>query len=164
MRFGGMWCLYLLLAVLAACSTPTTASEIYLVRHAEKATGEDPALTKEGMERANYLAAMLGDDRFIERVFSTDTQRTRQTAEPILRYVDTEVELYDARDLDAVAGMLFGTGVNQLVVGHSNTTPELAEALGCGPQAPMPETEYDRLIVVRVVGEDVDCRTERYGG
>ena len=153
-----------LAAALAACSTPSVVSEIYLVRHAEKAAGGDPALTEDGVERANYLAAMLGDDHFIERVFATDTRRTRQTAEPLLRYVDTEIELYDASDLDAVAGMLLGTGVNQLVVGHSNTTPELAEALGCGPQEPMPETEYDRLIVVRVAGEGVDCRTEQYGG
>ena len=150
-------------AGLMACSTSSVVSEVYLVRHAEKAVGEDPRLTPEGEVRAAALSDRLeGVD--LVGVHSTDTQRTRDTAAPTAERFGLEVELYDPRDLESVAEALRARSGSRLVVGHSNTTPELAEALGCGPQEPMPETEYDRLIVVRVAEEGVDCRTERYGG
>ena len=38
-----------------------------------------------------------------------------------------------------------------LVVGHSNTTPQLAELLGAEPGDPIVEkTEYDRLYVINL--------------
>ena len=155
------FCLALLGFALAACaSVPESDSEtIYLVRHAEKVTGDalsalpdpsDPPLTEAGAERAALLAERLSNAG-IERVWSTDTIRTRETAQPLADRLGLAVELYDASDLVAFAAALKEDGRTVLVVGHSNTTPGLAEALGSDPGAPIVEaTEYDRLYVIDV--------------
>jgi hypothetical protein len=56
-------------------------------------------------------------------------------------------------------------GGGYLVVGHSNTTPELVEILGGKPGPPIDDAnEYDRLYVVTIT-EDGAVTTEmrRYG-
>lgn len=124
---------------------PTT---IFLVRHAEKLTGDDPALTLAGVARADALADLLIDAK-IERIHSSDYQRTRQTAAPLADRLGLTVELYDARDLPAIAAQLKADGGRHLVVGHSNTTGALTEILGGDGSTPITEaTEYDRLYVV----------------
>ncbi|WP_189498075.1 phosphoglycerate mutase family protein [Algimonas arctica] len=121
---------------------------IFLVRHAEKLTEDDPDLTPEGHTRADVLADLLIDAE-IERIHSSDYARTRQTAGPLAEQLGLEVELYDPRDLPAMAAQLKADGGRHLVVGHSNTTGELAEALGGDGGTPIVEaTEYDRLYVV----------------
>jgi hypothetical protein len=44
-------------------------------------------------------------------------------------------------------------GQTVLVVGHSNTVPDIAAALCSCEVAPMSEAEYDRLMTVRVDGD-----------
>lgn len=125
-------------------------SAIFLVRHAERAPEpeDDPSLTAVGTERARELARLLGDAQ-ITRIHSTDTRRTRETAGPLASALGVEVELYDPSDLDAVARDLLASPGRHLVVGHSNTTPELASALGGDGHGPIQEGwEYDRLYVL----------------
>ena len=71
---------------LAACaSSPAPdARQIYLVRHAEKAAGDDPDLTVVGRARADILANEL-KQAGLTAIYSTDTRRTRQTALPIAK-------------------------------------------------------------------------------
>lgn len=132
----------------------TASPVIILVRHAEKADDDprDPDLTPEGRARATALAALL-TDAGVTRILSSDYRRTRETARPLAEHVGLDVELYDPRDLDGLAAELRqATGV-VVVVGHSNTTPELAGLLGAGDTASMPESEYDRLIVLALDGD-----------
>lgn len=124
--------------------------QVFLVRHAEKMTGDDPALTEAGTARAELLADMLADAK-ITRIHSSDYKRTRDTAAALANALGVEVELYDPRDLDAMAERLKAAGGRHLVVGHSNTTGELTELLGGEGGTPIVEaTEYDRLYVVSV--------------
>ena len=155
----------LLLLLLGCCignintSEAGDSYEIYLVRHAEKQAdgGKDPALTDAGMFRAEQLATWL-QDKDIREIWSSDYRRSRDTAEPLLSRLDLELTLYDPRDLPALAKDLLDRRNNALVVGHSNTTPELARLL-CGCViSDMDESEYDRLIVVTVT--DGDKRVE----
>jgi len=139
--------------VLAGCAPVTPASDadldVYLVRHAEKMKGDDPALTSAGQERAELLAQELSGAG-IERIHSSDTRRTRDTAAPLAESLGLEVELYDPRDLSGMATFLKSEGGTHLVVGHSNTTPQLVELLGGDPGEPIVEaTEYDRLYRVQ---------------
>jgi phosphohistidine phosphatase SixA len=121
---------------------------IFLVRHAEKLTGSDPELTPEGHTRADALADLLIDAKIV-RIHSSDYARTRQTAGPLAEQLGLEVELYDPRDLPAMAAQLKADGGRHLVVGHSNTTGELTTLLGGDGGTPIVEaTEYDRLYVV----------------
>ncbi len=137
------------LAILAAL--PGFAADIYLVRHAEKAAdgSKDPALTELGEERAANLAVMLKSVG-IERIFSSDYKRTRGTALPLADTLGVEVEIYDPRALEPLAKQLVEMKQNALVVGHSNTTPELADLMGGdGGTAIVEAWEYDRLYLLQ---------------
>tara|TARA_R110000787_G_scaffold14348_3_gene44263 strand:- start:10817 stop:11335 length:519 start_codon:yes stop_codon:yes gene_type:complete len=149
----------------AACmsSPPPPETVIYLVRHAEKQTGDDPSLTVEGQARAEELAQTL-QQAGIKRIYSTDTARTRQTAAPLAAALGLPVELYDASDLPAFARQLAAQTGTFLVVGHSNTTPPLVEQLGGDPGTEINEAgEFDRLYVLHIRGDAVRTELRRYG-
>lgn len=159
--------------LLGACSTakhdatdpaPTVAAhQIYLVRHAEKQTGSDPALTEAGHQRAVLLADLLAD-KGVTHIHSTNYRRTLETAAPLAERLGLPVELYDPSDLEVFADALASMPGIHLVVGHSNTTPPLAEALGGDPGTEIDEaSEYDRLYVITLSTENVDSRIERFG-
>lgn len=126
---------------------------IYLVRHAERAEDHpaDPTLSPQGEVRADELARLLADAP-LDRIFSTDFRRTRLTAAPVAEAHGLEVEVYEPRGegLRAFIESLRSTPGHVLVVGHSNTTPELVEALGGDSVSPIAEMEYDRLYLVVV--------------
>ena len=131
--------------------TPVLASEeavYFLVRHAEKADqSEDPPLTEAGQTRARNLARLL-KEAGVDRIYSSDFVRTRDTAAPLAAALGLEVVLYDPNDLPGLVQTLASFPGRALVVGHSNTTPELAGLLGGEPGPPIPEDEYDRLYVL----------------
>lgn len=138
---------------------------IYLVRHAEKASSDkDSELTKAGRARALALARTLGDAG-IETIHSTDFKRTRETAAPLAERLGLEIRIYDWDEMEALATDLLCAGGRHLVVGHSDTTPELVGLLGGEPGPAVDERgEYDRLYVV-TVGPDGTVTTIllRYG-
>lgn len=106
---------------------------VFLVRHAEKTdNARDPDLSEEGRKRTSELAGVLRSAE-IGHVHSTDFIRTRETAAPVAKEAGLEVETYDPRDLAGFAKKLKETGGRHLVVGHSNTTPELTKLLGGEP-------------------------------
>lgn len=130
---------------------PVDAADIYLVRHAEKVEdgSRDPALTAVGHQRAENLAVVLRSAG-IETVYSSDYARTRDTAKPLAEMLGLEIEIYDPKALELLAPDLLKLEGNALVVGHSNTTPELAELMGGNGGTPIVEGwEYDRLYLVQ---------------
>ena len=147
-----------------SAEAPQEALEVWLVRHAEKVDdSRDPELSEAGHARAALLADLLRDEG-IQRIHSTDYLRTRHTAAPLAEALGVEVELYDPRDLEGFAEELRGMGGVHLVVGHSNTTPGMVEALGGDPVSPIDEAEYDRLYRVWL-GDDgaVHSELRRFG-
>ncbi|MCI5045749.1 MAG: histidine phosphatase family protein [Aquisalinus sp.] len=137
---------------------------IYLVRHAEKQAGPNPSLTEAGKVRAGQLTVRLADAE-LQYIHSTNYKRTLETAAPVAEYLDLDVQLYDPRDLPAVARQLKEQGGRHLIVGHSNTTPVLVSALGGDPGNPIDEkSEYDRLYVVTFSADSaVSTDLQRYG-
>ncbi len=126
------------------------ATIIYLVRHSEKQSDgtADPALTREGAARSKALADLLRGVNFTQ-IHSTDYIRTRDTAAPILANSPIKAPaLYDGRNLDAVAKKIIAQGGTHLVVGHSNTTNELAQILSGKSGSPLTEQDYNRLYIV----------------
>lgn len=131
----------------------------FLVRHAEKepAGGNDPALSPEGAARAQRLADLLAGEP-IARVYVSDTRRARDTAAPLATRLSLPVEVYDPKKLADLAALLRERGESALVVGHSNTTDELAVALGGESAGPMPDAEYGRLYRVDLVDGSTQVR------
>ncbi|GAB3469338.1 hypothetical protein GCM10027321_38580 [Massilia terrae] len=148
-------------ALLAPAWALAEPSAIYIVRHAEKGLeSKDPDLTATGRQRALNLATMLRKAG-ISHVFSTPTARTRQTAEPVA--VDSHVALaaYDPRNPQALVDQVRALDGAVLVVGHSNTVPDLVRLFG-GAEADkeIPDSEYSRLYQL-TPGPDGQMRTVR---
>ena len=152
--------------LLTACVGTTSQPDAtyYLVRHAEKTKDKtDPALTEAGAQRAQGLAVRLNNVP-LKKIYSSDYTRTRDTAAPIATAMGLDVILYDPRDLEGLSTRLLTETGPILVVGHSNTTPELSQLLGGDAGAPIIEaTEYDRLYILKRYGSDVSGDIVRYG-
>lgn len=138
---------------------------IYLVRHAEKEGGEDPELTSAGRQRAQHLRDELSGVQ-LAAVYSTDTRRTRATAEPTATAQQLTIRDYDSTQLSALAERLQKEhkGQTVLVVGHSNTTPALANIiLGSQELADFDEEDYGNLLIVTVnKGGGAQVQRKRY--
>jgi broad specificity phosphatase PhoE len=149
------------LALLLSMISPSTAlaapGMVYLVRHGEKLPDEkDPALTAQGRQRAQNIAAMLSKTG-IAHIFSTPTNRTRQTAQPLAQASGLPVQEYDPRAPKALVEKVKGLNGPVLVVGHSNTLSELVRLFGGQPGPEIADNEYDRvyqLIYQPVSGAD----------
>jgi len=104
----------------------------YLIRHAEKdrsdKTNKDPHLTEAGKKRADNWATTLNDIEF-DMVYSTNYNRTKETATPIAKANNLEITYYDPRHMDKEDFIEKTKGKTVLIVGHSNTTPMFANAL-----------------------------------
>lgn len=121
------------------------ANIIYLTRHAEKLdTGSDPSLSEAGKLRAANLASTLKHAN-INAIYSTSYNRTLETAAPLSELISVGVQAYDPFDLSGFAAGLKTLVGNTMVVGHSNTTPELVTLLGGEAGSDIDESEYDRL-------------------
>jgi len=143
--FRAVWSAVILLA---AVPSVRADSVVVLVRHGEKVDeSSDAQLSDVGRSRARALAALL-KDAGIEAVYSTDTARTRDTARPTAESLKKPVDIYDADRLEAFAKELRAKGGRVLVVGHSNTTPEMVKHLGGDPGTPIADEEYDRVFVL----------------
>jgi len=77
-----------------------------------------------------------------------------QTAEPLTKKLGIKPEIVPAADVDGLIARLGARkgGGAALVVGHSNTVPEIVKRLGGGTVAPIADTEYDRLFVATLYG------------
>lgn len=121
---------------------------VYVTRHAEKAAvDKDPDLTAQGAARARSIALML-HRAGVTRIFSTDTKRTRQTAQPLAERLKLQVEMYDGAKPAPAIDKIKALPGPTLLVGHSNTVPDLVKMLGGAPGAPIADDEYDRLYQV----------------
>ncbi|OIQ29151.1 MAG: phosphoglycerate mutase [Bacteroidetes bacterium MedPE-SWsnd-G2] len=120
---------------LVAQDTNSETSEVttfYLIRHAEKdrsdAANKDPNLTNDGSIRAEKWAKILKNVKF-DGIYSTNYNRTKQTASPLAVQNDLKISLYEPGHMNSEVFMRISKGKNILIVGHSNTTPQTANKL-----------------------------------
>lgn len=160
------------LLVMASCAKPMAdhairkgqTSTLYLVRHAEKADDgtPDPDLTEDGLSRAARLATILSDKN-IEYIFSSDYKRTQQTAAPLADRLGLDVRSYDPGDFSTLITFIDDHPGNVLVVGHSNSTPSLCNALiGEERYASFDESDYGNLIIVTYGTKKSKVTIERF--
>jgi broad specificity phosphatase PhoE len=148
--------------ILAAAFTywnSATTTTIVLIRHAEKQVGaiSDAPLSPPGEVRAARLAQMFGDASpfgRVQKIYVTDTRRTQQTAAGIAQRLGLTPEIVagkgDSKDL-ARRVLRENPGGRALIVGHSNTVPEIVAALTRQQDVPpVGDDEFDTLYVVSV--------------
>lgn len=142
---------FLLLLLLSGLFVSATAAQstIFIVRHAEKAGGggNDPDLAEAGRARAKTLANMLKDAR-ISAIFVTELKRTQQTAAPLAKMLHLDPKIVPANDSSALIAKVRGSVGNVLVVGHSNTIPELIRGFGIATSIQIAESDYGNLFVL----------------
>jgi 2,3-bisphosphoglycerate-dependent phosphoglycerate mutase len=149
----------MVLAAAFAYWNSATTTTIVVIRHAEKQVGaiSDAPLAPAGEIRAALLSQMFGDaDGFgrVQKIYVTDTRRTQQTAAGIAQRLGITPEIVAGKtDSKAFARRLLreNRGGRALVVGHSNTVPEIVAALSRQDDVPpMRDEEFDTLYVVTV--------------
>ena len=110
----------------------TTNSTYYLIRHAEKdksdQSNKNPNLKEIGLLRAAKWTYVLEHVTF-DAIYSTDYNRTKQTAAPVAEKQDLEISVYDPTILDFKEFTETTKGKTVLIVGHSNSTPTFANGL-----------------------------------
>ena len=164
MPFARLIAAFLLLAV-AACATASAADEpvrpnYYVMRHLQKATGEDPGLTEEGRRNAARLADLLADDP-PSAIYVSSTRRARETAAVLASRLGLTPKSYDPRDIPALIAAVTAETGTVLIVGHSNTVPEIVERLGGTRPADLAETDFGD--VWRIYGPDRRVERLRVG-
>ena len=141
---------------------PCLASDnftLYLVRHAEKQPeGKNPKLTQCGQLRAKQLATLLSKAD-IQSVYSTSYQRTMSTAAPLSKARNVAIKHYDPRQLEQFSLHLKQRKENALIVGHSNTTPELTTLLSAQEVDSMNEKQYQNLYQIIFVDNNIELIT-----
>ena len=143
--------LFLGLHISSYAQNNSSTFTLYLVRHAEKELSsenpKDPPLTPCGEQRAASLEVFLSAVP-IEAVYSSDYTRTRDTAKPLAEKRKLTTQIYNPKSPQETAAMLLARRQNALVVGHSNSTPELVGALIGEKLQEMDESIYNRIYQV----------------
>lgn len=152
---------------------------VYLIRHAERADEprQDPPLTEKGTLRAQELARVLGNAN-IKTILTSQFARTKLTAEPISKKLNVAVTpislslnpsnprmISEQSTAEVTNKILERGGESVLVIGHSNSIPDVIKMLG-GDVAPViDEKKFDDLFVVTVYAKGkAKVAHLKYGG
>jgi broad specificity phosphatase PhoE len=133
-------------------NSQTHEHTVYLVRHFEKqmatdSLNKDVSLTVEGKRYALALQQALAGTNITE-VYSSPYKRTLESAQATANAFNVDVQEYNPRKLSSIATHAINSNKNMLIVGHSNTTPELFAQLGCY-KLNISERDYNQVYVVK---------------
>jgi broad specificity phosphatase PhoE len=154
----------LLMSLLLAMTGCTTAGApaapepvYYVVRHLHTPEGQrDPDLLPEGRAAAQRLAAMLESEPPAV-IYVSHYKRTAQTAAPIAARLGLTPLVYDPADTPALAARVRQGPWPVLIVGHSNTVPDIVAALGGARPAPLTHPDFGD--VWRISADGTTTRT-----
>ena len=137
---------------------------VFLVRHAEREDEprQDPPLKTEGVARSKELARLLGNAG-IKAIYTSQFARTRLTGEPLAAKLGLTItpialksnpanprQIAEESTAEVVNKILERAGENVLVVGHSNSVPDVIKMLGGDVVPTIDERTFDDLFVVTV--------------
>ena len=160
----------LVLTTLLVCVVMASAQDnfqpktVFLIRHAEREDEprQDPPLKKEGVARAQELARLLASAG-IKAIYTSQFARTKQTAEPLATKLGLTLasislksnpanprQIAEESTSEVVNKIMERTGENVLVVGHSNSIPDVIKMLGGDVVPTIDERKFDDLFIVTV--------------
>ena len=129
----------------------SNTTQIFILRHTEKADdSEDPDLSVQGIERAKYWKKVLQHTE-IDHVYTTDFKRNIETALLISDNNSVKPELYYPMSFDVQKFLKLIKGKTVLIIGHSNTIPDMVNRLiNENKYPPMSHTNYNILYLVTI--------------
>lgn len=152
---------------------------VYLVRHAERADEprQDPPLTEKGTARSQDLARLLANAN-VKTIITSQYLRTKQTAEPLAKLANVAVTpislslnssnprmISEQSTAEVTNKILQRAGESVLVVGHSNSIPDVIRMLGGDSSPSIDEKKHDDLFVVTVYAKGkAKVAHLKYGG
>jgi phosphohistidine phosphatase SixA len=140
---------------------PTT---VILIRHAEKmdAPREDPPLSEAGIARSQKLAGILAGAG-VKAIYTSQFLRAKQTGEPLAKQMGITVtpitiqsrqsnprEFSEQSIRQIVDKIMERPGETALVIGHSNSVPDVIRMLGGDTVPTIDEKKFDDLFIVTV--------------
>jgi broad specificity phosphatase PhoE len=137
-----VWCL-------AWAGSAAAQQALFIVRHAEKVDqSKDPHLSDAGQARARALAALLAQSG-AAAVYATEYQRTTETAKPLADLLRVSIQQVPATDTARLVEQLKARHAQDtvVVVGHSNTVPEIVKAYGAAIPA-IADDDFGNVFVV----------------
>ena len=149
----------LILCATLLTAAPVSAQQVvFVVRHAERAPSaapasgrmmmaDDPPLSAAGEQRAVKLTDMLAASG-VKHIFTTEYKRTRQTAAPLAARLAVTPLMAAAKDTASLVTAVKRARGTVLIVGHSNTIPEILKQLGVSDAVTIGDGDYDNLFVV----------------
>jgi len=148
--------LFVLFVAGVAFAEDVQTTKVFLIRHAPTVDDgtRDRSLSAAGEAQAARWAAVFASEA-IDMIYSTDYKRTQATAQAIAASQgDLAITSYDANALDIEQLMSEIDGKIVVIVGHSNTTPLVANGfLGEEKYAQFGHDEYGTVIVVQYSGK-----------
>ncbi len=137
----------------------TAITIYYFIRHAEKirtdTTNKNPNLTEKGVLRAKNWSTVFKNIKF-DAIFSTNYNRTVQTATPTAKNNNLEIQFYNPRELYSEEFQLQTKGKIVLIVGHSNTTPIFVNTILEKEKYPLiDDTNNSDLYIVTIIGNTI---------
>jgi phosphohistidine phosphatase SixA len=135
--------------LLAGCCSSTVTTVVF-VRHAERLNNTDASpLSPAGFQRARALRHAL-DSAGIQTIFVSDKLRSRQTADSLrIAHSLPQVQIPKDSISELVDSLRGRSGQRLLVVGHSDTVPQIIAAFGV-EVPPLSEGEFDKMFVLTV--------------
>ena len=147
--------LFILLLILPIFSFGQVITTYYIIRHAEKdlsdLNNKNPHLIEEGKLRANRWASIFKEIP-LDIVYSTNFHRTLETVTPLVKKMNLPIYRYNPKELYNDAFKKRNNGKAVLVVGHSNTTPFLAnKILGKDNFSEIDESIHGNLYIIQII-------------
>lgn len=139
-----------------------------LLRHAEKAdASKDTNLSTDGYARAEELKKTLAPVN-VNAIYSTPYNRTKQTVTPMAKAKGIAITEYPAnKPYEEFVKELMAAhqGQTVVIVGHSNTIPEILKALTKNTfNVTINENQFDNLFVVSLnEGKAAEIAPMKYG-
>jgi len=145
------------LGVAVAVYFSALTTVVVLVRPAEKEAGtiDDPPLSPDGEQRAQMLAAMLGETAGVGRldaIFVSDSRRAQQIIQPLAERLGKKPVVVPSGDIGSMASRITRghDGGTVLFVGNGGNVPQLVHDLSGIEVGPSNDTEHDTLYVVSI--------------
>ena len=155
----------LLTLALAACAyiAPIQpASTFYVMRHLNTPQGvADPDLTDAGRRNARLLVEWFAGREPPATIFVSTTKRAQQTAAPLAAELGITPRLYNPADTAGLIAEVLKEPPPVLIVGHSNTVPDIVAALGGNRPEPLMHEDFGDVWTVS--GSSGATRRSRLG-